>query len=174
MTVRAIVIGTGWAGEGHVRGLRDAGVEVVALCGRTPEPAHALAVREGVPEVRFDWRQALAEFRPDLVSIATTAGPHRDIAVAAAAAGCYVVCEKPLAPTAQEVREMLAAEDGAQRQWNQFFAEVAADLRGQGPGGYPTFREGWMAVEVMDIARDGRSWTALPPSTGDHGSVLQL
>ena len=39
MTMRAVVIGAGWAGEGHVIGLRDAGVEVVALFGRTPEPA---------------------------------------------------------------------------------------------------------------------------------------
>ena len=36
MTIRAVVIGAGWAGEGHVIGLRDAGVEVVALFGRTP------------------------------------------------------------------------------------------------------------------------------------------
>jgi glutamyl-tRNA reductase len=39
MAVQAVVIGTGWAGEGHIRGLQAAGVEVVALCGRTPEPA---------------------------------------------------------------------------------------------------------------------------------------
>src|SRR5579871_1831678 len=113
MTIRAIVIGTGWAGEGHVRGLQDAGVAVVALCGRSQEPAHALALRFGVPEVRFDWRQALAEFRPDLVTIATPAGSHRDMALAAAAAGCHVVCEKPLAPTAHQAREMLAAVDRA-------------------------------------------------------------
>jgi hypothetical protein len=48
------------------------------------------------------------------------------------------------------------------------FAEVVADVQGQDTGGYPTFREGWMAV-VMDIARDGRSWTTLPP-VGNHDS----
>jgi hypothetical protein len=43
------------------------------------------------------------------------------------------------------------------------FAEVVADVQGQGTDGYPTCREGWMAMEVMDIARDGQSWTTLPP-----------
>ncbi len=43
MTMRAVVIGAGWAGEGHIIGLRDAGVEVVALFGRTPEPTYQRA-----------------------------------------------------------------------------------------------------------------------------------
>jgi predicted dehydrogenase len=54
MTLRSIVIGTGWAGEGHTLALQAAGVEVVALCGRTPEPARAMAEKLGVKEVRFD------------------------------------------------------------------------------------------------------------------------
>jgi predicted dehydrogenase len=107
MTLRAIIIGTGWAGEGHSRALQAVGVEVVALCGRTPDPTEALAAKLGVKEVRFDWRTALAEFRPDLVTIATSAAPHREMAVAAAEAGCHVVCEKPLAVNAVEAQEML-------------------------------------------------------------------
>ena len=43
MTLRAVVIGTGWAGEGHTKALRHVGVDVAALCGRTPEPAQAMA-----------------------------------------------------------------------------------------------------------------------------------
>ena len=65
MAMRAIVIGAGSAGEGHVVGLREAGVEVVAMCGRTPEPAYAMAKQLGVEEVRFDWREAIEEYRPD-------------------------------------------------------------------------------------------------------------
>ncbi|MDP9310226.1 MAG: Gfo/Idh/MocA family oxidoreductase [Chloroflexota bacterium] len=81
----------------------------MALCGRTPEPSQALAQRLGVSAVRFDWRSALDEFRPDIVAITTPAGPHRDMAVAAAEAGCHVACEKPLGVNAAEAREMLAA-----------------------------------------------------------------
>jgi predicted dehydrogenase len=56
MTIRAVVIGAGWAGEGHIVALREAGVEVVALFGRTPEPAYQRAAQLGVTDVRFDWR----------------------------------------------------------------------------------------------------------------------
>jgi predicted dehydrogenase len=61
MTIRAVVIGAGWAGEGHTIGLRDAGVEVVALFGRTPEPAYQRAADLGITNVRFDWRAGLEE-----------------------------------------------------------------------------------------------------------------
>jgi predicted dehydrogenase len=113
MKLRAIVIGSGWAGEGHTLALRDAGVEVVAMCGRTPEATHAMAQKLGIPEVRFDWRKALDEFRPDIVSIATTAAPHCEMAVAAAQQGIHVACEKPLGLNAAEARTMLQAVERA-------------------------------------------------------------
>ena len=98
MALRAVVIGAGWAGEGHTIGLRDAGVEVIALCGRTPEPARAKATQLGVPEARFDWHTALEEFRPDIVSIATPGDAHRAIAEHAAALGCQIMCDSRLLP----------------------------------------------------------------------------
>jgi predicted dehydrogenase len=113
MALRAIVIGAGWAGEGHVVGLRDAGVEVVALCGRTPEPAYKRAAQLGVDAVRFDWRAAIEEFRPDIVTIGVPGAPHREMAEFAAQAGCHIVCEKPLATNAADARAMLAAVERA-------------------------------------------------------------
>jgi predicted dehydrogenase len=110
---RAIVIGAGWAGEGHVIALRYAGVEVAALCGRTPEPARKRAAQLGVAEVRFDWRAAIEEFRPDIVSIATPAAPHREMVEFAAQIGCHLVCEKPLATNAADARAMFDAVERA-------------------------------------------------------------
>jgi predicted dehydrogenase len=80
MTLRAVVIGAGWAGEGHIIGLRDAGVDVIALFGRTPEPAYERGAQLGITDVRFDWRSGLVELRPEIVSIATPADSHRAIA----------------------------------------------------------------------------------------------
>ena len=54
MALRAVVIGAGWASEGHTVALRDAGVEVVALCGRTPEPTRQRAAQLGIADVRLD------------------------------------------------------------------------------------------------------------------------
>jgi predicted dehydrogenase len=109
MVTRAIVIGTGWAGEGHTKALQANGVEVVALCGRTPEPARAMALKLGIQEVRFDWQQALVELQPDIVSIATPPAVHAEIAIFAAAQGCHIVCEKSLGLNADEAQAMLHA-----------------------------------------------------------------
>jgi predicted dehydrogenase len=113
MTLRAIVIGAGWAGEGHTIALRAAGVDVAALCGRSLEHAHAMAAKLDVKEVRFNWREALDEFQPDIVSIATPAKPHCEIAIAAARHGCHILCDKPLALSHDEAREMLLAVEQA-------------------------------------------------------------
>jgi len=104
--LRALVIGAGWAGEGQTLALRSTGVEVVALCGRTAAPAHHLAAHLGVPAVRLDWRAAIAEFHPDIVAIATPTASHMEIATTAAASGCHILCEKPLARDPSEAAAM--------------------------------------------------------------------
>jgi predicted dehydrogenase len=101
------------AGEGHTLALRTAGVNVVALCGRSPEPAKAMAQKLGIEDVRFDWHQALQELRPDIVSIATPAAPHQEMAEFAAQEGCHILCDKPLGINAAEARVMLAAVEQA-------------------------------------------------------------
>lgn len=113
MELRAVVIGTGWAGEGHTLALRDSGVEVVALCGRTPEPARAMAAKLGIQDLRFDWKQAITELRPDIVALSTTAAPHREMAEFAAQQGSHILCDKPLGLNATEAYAMLAAVEKA-------------------------------------------------------------
>jgi predicted dehydrogenase len=107
--LRAFVIGTGWAGEGHTLALQAADVDVVAVCGRKADVAQALASRMGVAEVRLDWRSALSELKPDIVAIATPGGPHREMAEAAAQEGCHIFCDKPMGVNAADARAMLAA-----------------------------------------------------------------
>ncbi|MCA1572548.1 MAG: Gfo/Idh/MocA family oxidoreductase [Chloroflexi bacterium] len=113
MTLRAIVVGTGWAGEGHTLALQAAGVEVAAICGRTLERTQALAHKLRVEAARLDVHAALDEFEPDIVSVATPGGAHHSTAVAAAQARCHVVCEKPLAVTVTHAREMVEAVEAA-------------------------------------------------------------
>ncbi len=113
MALRAIVVGTGWAGEGHSKALRSAGVDVVALCGRTPEPTQILAKKLGIGDVRFDWREAITTLQPDIVAIATPASVHCEIALMAAQLGCHILCEKPLGLNAAQARAMLQAVEQA-------------------------------------------------------------
>jgi predicted dehydrogenase len=60
-------------------------------------------------------------------------------------------------------------EDGGQRDWNQLFREFVADVRGAGYMGYPTFHDGWVCAEIIEIVRSGRSWAALPEHPDDSG-----
>jgi predicted dehydrogenase len=109
MALRGLVIGTGWAAEGHALALRHAGVEVVALYGRNPQRAANLAGRLDIGDVRSDWREAIASLRPDIVALAATAPGRREMAEVAASQGCHIVSEKPLETSAAGAQAMLDA-----------------------------------------------------------------
>jgi predicted dehydrogenase len=47
--------------------------------------------------VYADYKNMLAETRPDIVTIATESGKHKDIAIDCLNTGCHVICEKPMA-----------------------------------------------------------------------------
>jgi hypothetical protein len=57
-------------------------------------------------------------------------------------------------------------EDEGQRDWNQLFLEFVADIQGAGNSDYLTFYDGWLAAEVIDIARSGQGWQAVPKHLG--------
>src|SRR5688500_8246824 len=102
----AIVIGAGFAGEGHTIALRECGVDVQAICSRTPSAVQAMADKLGVPTPSTDWRQTLDEIKPDIVAIATPGGTHEEMVVAALERGCHLYCDKPLAPDARTARRL--------------------------------------------------------------------
>jgi predicted dehydrogenase len=56
-----------------------------------------------------DWRAVIARDDIDLIDICTPGDTHAEIALAALAAGKHVLCEKPLANTVAEAREMASA-----------------------------------------------------------------
>lgn len=98
--LRAIVVGAGFAGEGHTIALRENGVSVEALCARTPSAVEAMASKLGVPRASVNWRETLDELKPDIVGVATPAGAHAEVIEAALEKGCHVFSDKPLAPFA--------------------------------------------------------------------------
>lgn len=112
--LRALILGAGYAGEGHTLALQRAGVDVVAMASRTRASCEATAARLGIPNTGTDWRAMLAEYKPDIVAVATPGGTHLEMASAALAAGCHVYCDKPLALTGAEARQLyaLAKEQG--------------------------------------------------------------
>lgn len=89
------------------------GARVVAISDAVPEVRES-ASREldGVPAYA-DYHELIADRSVDAVLIAAPTALHRDIAVAAAAAGRHIFCEKPMAMNAAECEEMIAAAEKA-------------------------------------------------------------
>lgn len=83
--------------------------ELTALCGRNRGAATDAAERMGWASVETDWHDVIARDDIDLIDICTPGNTHRDIALAALAAGKHVLCEKPLANTVGEADEMADA-----------------------------------------------------------------
>lgn len=112
-SLTAVVIGAGYAGEGHTLAMRHCGVEVTAICARKPEVVRAVADRLGVPQASTDWRATVRAVRPSIVCIGTPASLRREIVEEAMAIGAHVLCDKPLALTGAEAGRLYRLVDHA-------------------------------------------------------------
>src|SRR3954447_19149846 len=111
--LRAVVIGAGWAGEGHTVALQHAGVAVEALCARDAGAARVMAERLGVPHASTDWRATLHEVRPDLVGLATPPARRPRVGEPAVALASHILCDKPLAVDGDEAERLYHLVTGA-------------------------------------------------------------
>ena len=67
------------------------------------------AARFGFERSTGDWRTIIADPTIDIVDIATPNDSHAEIAIASAKAGKHILCEKPIARTTEEARQMVEA-----------------------------------------------------------------
>ena len=113
-SIGAAVIGTGFIGTVHVEALRRIGVNVLGVLGSTPERGAARADALGVPKAYASLDDLLADDRVRVVHVTSPNDLHVGQAETALRAGRHVVCEKPLAMTAQESASLVAvaAETG--------------------------------------------------------------
>jgi predicted dehydrogenase len=112
--IGAAVIGSGFIGTVHIEALRRMGVQVHGLLGSTPERGAMSAERIGVPRAYASLDDLLDDERVEVVHVTSPNHLHHGQASQILAAGRHVVCEKPLAMTSDESRELvaLAAESG--------------------------------------------------------------
>jgi predicted dehydrogenase len=76
------------------------------VCGREKETLAAFAEKWGWAKSSSDWRAAVADPAIDLVDITSPNNAHLEMSIAALEAGKHVACEKPLAGTLAEARQM--------------------------------------------------------------------
>jgi predicted dehydrogenase len=79
------------------------------LCGRHADRVRAAAEKYGFEEYDTDWQRVVARDDIDLVDVSTPGNLHAPLSIEAARHGKIVLCEKPLANSLQEAREMLQA-----------------------------------------------------------------
>ncbi len=79
------------------------------VAARNEAELRAFAARWGWQACTTDWRAAVANPEIDLVDVVTPNNAHAELAIAALEAGRNVACEKPLADTLANARQMVAA-----------------------------------------------------------------
>jgi predicted dehydrogenase len=84
-----------------------------AACSRGADKVKAFAEQWGYESFETDWKALIARDDIDAVDICTPNHMHAEIAIAAAAAGKMILCEKPLARTLDEAKQMVDAIDKA-------------------------------------------------------------
>ena len=112
MPVRIAVIGAGKFGQTHLDVFTQTGESGVAALAAIAEsnPVRAEELRARYPfPVYTDYREMLARETLDAVSVATPDHLHREIVVAAAAAGKHILVEKPLDVTVEGAEAMVRA-----------------------------------------------------------------
>jgi predicted dehydrogenase len=160
--VALAVVGAGGRGVDNIREAVAAGAQIVALCDCDEQNAAGSFAEYPDARKYRDWRRMLdAEKALDAVLVATPDHSHAVVSIAAMRLGRHVYCEKPLARSIWEVRQM-AKVAGESR--------VATQMGTQGHAFEGTRR----AVEVMragllgDVA-ELHVWTDRPAGWWPQG-----
>lgn len=139
--IKAAVIGVG-VGVAHAEGYAaNPDAELYALCDADPVRLKERGDQFGVPpELRFtDYNDLLKLPELDVVSVGLPNFLHAPVTIAALRAGKHVLCEKPLATSAAEAREMVAEARACGRQlmvcFNYRFREDTRWLMGMREAG---------------------------------------
>lgn len=114
--VRVAVLGaSGWMGKVHTMayhtfphflGTSAGTARVVALVEHNPDLLKDAAVRAPGARIESNWQSVIADPEIDLIDICLPDNLHYEVAKAALLAGKHVYCEKPLADTAGQAREL--------------------------------------------------------------------
>ena len=109
---RVALVGCGVISPIHIGAILKTGQHIVALCDVIPERAEKLAEENGLSDVALftDYEKMLDTVRPDIVHICTPHDLHAPMTVAALNRGIHVLCEKPLAISEEQLREIIEAE----------------------------------------------------------------
>jgi predicted dehydrogenase len=137
-------LGLGWIGRHRLAALAESGcAEIAALAD--PVPAAREDAARLAPEAMVgDGLESLLDLPLDGLVIATPSAQHARQAIAALERGIAAFCQKPLARTAAEAREVIAAARAADR-------SLAVDFSYRHVRGIPEIRRAIQAGELGEL-----------------------
>lgn len=106
------LIGCGRISTNHIKAALNNHLEIVAVCDILPEcmetllKKHDLEKDESIRRYE-DYKQMIAEVKPELISIATESGIHAEIALYCIEQGIHVIIEKPMAMNMKDANEII-------------------------------------------------------------------
>jgi predicted dehydrogenase len=117
------LVGSGFMGRAHAFAFGSVAQvfglplrpELAVLADWSDEAAAQGAQRLGFARAVGDWRRLVEDPAVDVVAITAPNALHKPIALAALAAGKHVYCEKPLAPSLADSRQMAEAARNSDR-----------------------------------------------------------
>ena len=131
------MIGYGFMGRAHTNGYKrvndffDLPYRPVlkAACARDKEKVQAFADNWGYESIETDWRKLLERKDIDAVDVCVPNNLHKEICLAAAAAGKMILCEKPLTSNHAEAMAVIDAVKAGGRfaDWKRAFNALPAE-----------------------------------------------
>ena len=181
------IIGTGFMGKAHAFAYRaalaafpDIPAPRLEMIADVEEGLAARAAHQyGFARSSASWRDLVNDPRIDVVSITTPNTLHKEMALAAIAAGKHVHCEKPLSPSLAESAQMVEAAEKAgvvtQVGFNYIknpLLKLARDMVAAGELGEITGFRGIHAEDYMHDPDGPYSWRIDP--VGGPGVIADL
>lgn len=101
------LIGCGRISTNHIKAALNNQLEIVAVCDIIPQNMEQLLEKHGLEKEKqmkqyTDYKELIAETKPELISIATESGKHAEIALYCIEHGIHVIIEKPMAMSIQD------------------------------------------------------------------------
>ncbi len=186
-TIGVGLIGSGFMGKAHALGFATASrvfdlpfeVDLAVLADANAALADRAGTALGFRRSSGNWRDLLGDPEIGIIDITTPNTMHREMALAAIAAGKHVYCEKPLAPTSAAARDMadaaaaagVATQVGFNYLKNPMLA-LAKDIITSGEiGEIRTFR----GVHAEDYMADAQApWTWRLDPAGGGGALADI
>ncbi|MHC4084926.1 MAG: Gfo/Idh/MocA family protein [Planctomycetota bacterium] len=107
-TFKAVAVGAGYFSHFQYEAWqRISEVTVTAFCNRDANRAAEIVKKFGITQHYTEYREMLEKESPDFVDIITPPPTHLEMCKIAADLGIHVMCQKPLAPTFEEAKQIV-------------------------------------------------------------------